>query len=311
MPDTILEEIISLRKRIEDIKKKVRNKKRELNKLQEENATLEKSFDSDITIIPVNLKKELKAKREKINTIKQEIFEIKKILWGTVSEGGGLIWKHDRLYDEYKKLIIDEDELFYELKDKSINRYTDKIQKKIKDALKRNQIKIDEEEMLELTLEVLSNKISDEDDWYDEIPGEEVEKENYTQAIRDVLKDRYNIIDVEGKNEKWDLRNEFDRIIDEFTKADTMEEKVYNEIELWEKFAEEPPDNFWIGEKSEIALEMLKTYIADLKKATVTGYFKGKKIDYEAAERLNQYLINVLEKIRDKDILEDEEEVIS
>ena len=133
---------------------------------------------------------------------------------------------------------------------------------------------------------------------------------NYLQKILVIDTKQIKNEKVIDKKKEFDLGKEIDRIFDDITKADSVEEKIYNEIELWRNFSNEPPDNLWLGDKRDIAAGMLKPTVNILEKAKITGYIKEKKIDFEAAERLSKYLKNVLEDLIDRNNLVEADEAI-
>jgi hypothetical protein len=108
-----------------------------------------------------------------------------------------------------------------------------------------------------------------------------------------------------GQEEEWDLNKEIEKLLDRLTEADTVEEKIYKDIEYWENFSKvryRGTDDVWIGESWEIAVGMLRTFINNLKQAKVTGYYKGKKINFEAADRLNKLLLEVIKEIESRNV---------
>lgn len=262
--DEILQEIIEIRKNVEGFKKQIRGKRVELKRLLKENESLEKEFDKDVTDFPKNLKEDIISKRDQINSKKREIYEIEKKLWGTVGDGAGLIWRHDRLFDEYKKLMIDEDELFDELKNKSIGRYTDKLKQKIKEALKFNKIEVNDKEMLDIVQEVLGKKIEDEDAWYKEFPSEENDEENYEKEINELLKGRYNIID---ETDEYPLFNfDFERIKKYSSKLEPDKARMYLKYILKEFDREKRENNFLFWTQDDIEYLGKNFIINDLTK---------------------------------------------
>lgn len=108
---------------------------------------------------------------------------------------------------------------------------------------------------------------------------------------------------ISGRKDDWDFKKEIEKILDGLIEADTGEEKIYKDIEYWEsisKVKDRGADDIWMGESWEIAVGMLKTFINDLKQAQVTGYYKGKKIDFIAADRLNKFLSEVIKEIESR-----------
>lgn len=211
----LLEEILELREKIEDYRSKVNRINREIKILHKEKTELEKSYDKDVTDFPVDLRTKIKKNKERIIQAEKERVKCKLALWGTF-DTEGMVRRHDRLYDEYKRLVLDDDELNDELKNKSIDRYTEKLKHKIKAALMKINIEVDDDELLDLTLNVLSEVIENEDGWYEDEGGTEGTK--YDEVIDIVLKRNYKEYIKEPEYQTFNF--DFDKIKEFANKLD-------------------------------------------------------------------------------------------
>ena len=97
------------------------------------------------------------------------------------------------LINDYKKLIIGDENRFNYLSDKSTNRGLKELEEKIKSLANKNNIKINETELNDLCLEFFDIRFSDEEQFFEEIVNPEKKEENITLAINQVLKKKYNV----------------------------------------------------------------------------------------------------------------------
>lgn len=244
-------EILRVRKRIKKLVLERKKSKDTVTKLQKDLETLKREFNKDVTEFPKNLKLNIKAKKEEIAEIQYSVDNIEKEIWGILGKSEGIFWKQARLVQEFKKHEIDETELYDELNGENIKWQTDKLENKIEEKLKIYKIQVKEEEMLDLKLEVLEKKISNEDAWYKEFSNEDIDDENYDKEIDEVLKSRYNIVD---ETEEFPLFNfEFERIKKYASKLEHDKERMYLKYILKE-FDREKRENhflFWTQEDKE------------------------------------------------------------
>ncbi len=186
--------ILQLREKIKELVCKILRAKSEIKNLNIDKEKMENQFDNDITNFPANLKIQIERNEFEIITREKIIKKIEKELWGTFEgKEEGLIWKHERLEREYKKIRLGDDKKFEEFSEKSTKKNIDEIKLRIKRVLEENEIQVDDNEMSELLLEVLSIRLDDEDKFYEEIINDEKAEENLAAEINKVLNKKYNI----------------------------------------------------------------------------------------------------------------------
>lgn len=98
-----------------------------------------------------------------------------------------------------------------------------------------------------------------------------------------------------GKFRKMtDVDKKFDAIFEQLTRANTIEEKVFNEIEFWKKHRYEKIDGISDEELKFISKSMVESFESELDKARVTGWIRGDKIELEKADRLYRYMLEIV-----------------
>ncbi len=236
----LIEEIMELRNKIEGYKKEIREKNLVLNELHKENKVLEKQFGNDVTSFPLSLKDEIKNKREKIINVEKERTKIKYKLWGTF-DTEGLIWKHDRLVQDFKRQSIGDQVLFKELDYKSSDRWIGELKKKILKNLKGNGKEVDDDKLDELVLDVLKEHQSDNEEIYEEILNPEMAEQNVQKVINKVLINKKLINKKNGaqKNEPITIGHEVQKTKLR-KKINTSNEVIAEEVvNLWDNGTEE------------------------------------------------------------------------
>lgn len=218
---TITNKIKKLRIEINKLIKSRLPIKAEIKNLRNELAHLETKFDNDIDEFPLNLKDELADCKEKLEKNEQALNNIDIQLWGTFdSKEEGLIWKHDRLVQDFKKQSIGKQEVFVELDYKSTGRWTEELKKKIIKILSRNGKEIDDDELDELVLEVIKKHQSDNEEVYNEILNPDLREVHQLKAINSVLTSK-GIISAKGITENETIMVEKESINRGETNKDT------------------------------------------------------------------------------------------
>jgi len=90
------------------------------------------------------------------------------------------------------------------------------------------------------------------------------------------------------------IDKKFDELFEELTKAKTIEEKIFNEIDFWKNHKHEKIEGFSQDELDFISIGMIEHFESELNKARVTGWIRGNKIEIEKAERLYGYMKEIL-----------------
>lgn len=156
---------------------------------------LEKKFDEDIDNIPINFGEELKKLRSDLHELEEIKSKIEYKLWGDYTgKNQGLIWKHDHLVREYKKILTGDDELFEEQEMKSYQRWRIQMKEKIFKVADEIAIKVDEEDIDDIIHEFLKLRIDDEEQFYSEIIEPGIKEENINKAIIQVLNENKTIV---------------------------------------------------------------------------------------------------------------------
>lgn len=93
---------------------------------------------------------------------------------------------------------------------------------------------------------------------------------------------------------KMNIDKKFDDIFEELTKANTIEEKIYNEIDFWKNHSFEKIEGIPQDQLDFISKSMVEQFESELNKARVTGWIRGNKIELEKAERLHNYMKEIL-----------------
>ena len=133
--------ILELRKTIKSYITVILENKTEIKELLKEKNNLKKEFKNDIMDFPKDLGSSIKEINEKIKDNHKNIELIEKKLWGTVDrEEDGIIWRHDKYVTEYKKNIIEDDNIFLELDNESTEDDIKMIKNKIIEFLKTNNL---------------------------------------------------------------------------------------------------------------------------------------------------------------------------
>ncbi|MGA7722085.1 MAG: hypothetical protein WCA84_13025 [Ignavibacteriaceae bacterium] len=192
VPPDLYNYILYLRRQINELIKSRRQIKSEILILDKEIEILEKQFENDITDFPAGLNKVLQAKEDEKKKKLKMIAAIEMQFWGVYGKSEGLYWKHSKYVDEYKKINLDDDELYNKLLDKSTDRQYREIEQEIKKVLAANNIPFSGSELNDLCLNTLKHFATEEI-----IYGEK--EENLSSAIIEIIKSRYNL-----KNDKID-----------------------------------------------------------------------------------------------------------
>jgi hypothetical protein len=93
---------------------------------------------------------------------------------------------------------------------------------------------------------------------------------------------------------KMNVDKIFDDIFEKQTKAKRIEEKLFNEIEFWKNHQYAKIENIPQDELEFISKSMVENFESELKKARITGWIRGHKIEIEKAERLYGYMKEIL-----------------
>lgn len=191
---TIEEYIIHLRKEIKDLVTKILEANSDIKKLNTEIAELQKRYDNDIENFPEDL-------LSKLEDVEREAFqkgalkkEIEKLLWGTVEKSEeGLIWKHDRMVFEFKKIKIGKEDVFEKLSRISIEKQLEKINKEIIKVLTFSNITWDENKLNDIALQVIEERLDNEQEFYEEMLDEKLVDSNLDRSIKNVIARIYKI----------------------------------------------------------------------------------------------------------------------
>ncbi len=186
VPPDLYNYILNLRRQIDELIKSRRQIKSEILSLDKEIENLEKQFENDITEFPAGLNKVLQAKEDEKKKKLKMIAAIEMQFWGVYGKSEGLYWKHSKYVDEYKKINLDDDELYNKLLDKSTDRQYREIEQEIKKVLAANNIPFSGSELNDLCLNTLKH-FADEEIIYGE------KEENLSSAIIEIIKSRYNL----------------------------------------------------------------------------------------------------------------------
>ena len=190
--------IFDLRKDIYDYVSIILTEIKNIRSMTKQKEDLEKKFDSDIENFPDDLLTKLESIERHILLKNQSVENIEKKLWGVLgSQKEGLVYKHDRLVFEFKKIKLKDDNRFSELREKSDANKQQELYDKIKDVLVKYSIEVDDFELNELSLEVLGNLMSNEEQFYEEIITPELKEPNLKNEIEKVIKERFNITEIE------------------------------------------------------------------------------------------------------------------
>ena len=190
--------IFDLRKDIYDYVSIILTEIKNIRALTEQKEELEKEFDTGIENFPDDLLSKLESIARHILLKNQSAENIEKKLWGVLgSQEEGLVYKHDRLVYEFKKIKLKDEGKFSELREKSDRNKQQELYDKIKDCLDKYKIIVDDFELNELSLEVLRNLISDEEQFYEEIITPELKEPNLNKEIEKVIKERFNNTEIE------------------------------------------------------------------------------------------------------------------
>lgn len=164
---------------------------------------LELKFESDVDEFPEDLKTEIEIQKAKLNEAQDNLGKIDLKLWGDFSRTNeGLIWKHDRLVREYKRIMVGDDSLFSELENKETERWNKMMKQKIRNIAGNTDKELKEEELDDIILEVLEIRLSDNEIVLEEIVNPDQREANLLEAINVVLQKKYY-----KKNEKIDKLN--------------------------------------------------------------------------------------------------------
>lgn len=268
---------------------------------------LENEFESDIRNFPDDLSNKLESTERDILKKQQIINEFEKRLWGILGKEEGLIYKHDRLVREFKKMKLGDDYRFEILDDRSTEKMNKIVGDKIKSILSERQIKVDEYELNELLLKVIGNRLSNEEQFYEEVLQPEKVEQNVNVEIVRVLNERYNFnIDSNSVLESSEIKfatprlNRDQRIIelnDEI--ADLEYQKMIHKNDLEYVKSAEGLINGRRKELRELTIHLigdflLKNNIKEMirnefeKSKNITGVNYLNEIDYD---KLKNYLI--------------------
>ncbi len=171
----------------------------EIRSKDKEIASIESEFSKDISEFPLDLNKRLQRAKKEKDYLELSLSEINKKLYGTKNgKTKGLIFEHDKRYEEYKKTAIDNDELYYELDEKEINSKLNTIAEKIKNKLKQYNISVNGPvDNLDLQLDILDRYTS----LKDENNYEGNEDEMFDKVMNEMLKEKFKI-DFEANSSK-------------------------------------------------------------------------------------------------------------
>lgn len=108
------------------------------------------------------------------------------------------------------------------------------------------------------------------------------------------LKEIDAILSSNKLRKRTEADKRFDAIFEQLTKAKTIEEKIYNELEFWKNHKYEKIDGISEEELKFISKSMVENFKSELDKARITGWIRGQQIEFDKAERLFKYMIEIL-----------------
>ena len=188
----VIDKILELRKNCKELIRQVLQIKSEVTQINKDKEVLEKQFENDVTDFPIDLKDQLNKLEDEIEIRNKRIYKIEKELFGTLEPfREGLIKQHDRLFEQNKRIDFGDDKKYNELSKKSSYNYFNKIHQEIKKKVPENEFA--EEELLDLTITILGERLSNEEQFYKEILNEEDENINLLKTIDKVLREKYKI----------------------------------------------------------------------------------------------------------------------
>lgn len=189
----VIDKILELRINCKELIRQVLEIKSEVTQLNKDKEDLERQFENDVPDFPIDLKEKYDKIENEIEIRNKRIYKIEKDLFGTLEPFlEGLIKKHDRWVEEYKRIAIDDDKKYNELSKKSSYNKIIEIQQEIKK--KAPEIKFTEEELLDLTITILGESFVNDDQLYKEIMNEEDGNDNLSKTIDVVLREKYDIV---------------------------------------------------------------------------------------------------------------------
>ena len=310
-PPTLVSIILHLRKKVVDFTSKILEIKTEIKDLNAEKKQLEIEFDKDITEFPLDLKEKFEKNNLNIEKRKKSINEIEKVLWGTFDKTEeGLIWNHDKLLLEYKKINLDDDALFEELFDKSTGEGLEKLKNRIKNILTENRIDVTYNDLNDLSLEVLNIRLSNDDQFYEEMVNEEKTEENLTAVIYKVLNCKYQINMDPIQSNKKIFDEQWGKIVNSFFNNEIIikiiddigDEKEDEFIEYMRKMFKRRTIKEWIKyyefiDKGEIIKNFRNSKLSDFE--SYNNYSKAINFKFEEST-VGKYSLQSLKNFQEK-----------
>ena len=179
--------------------------KSEVNQLNKDKKDLERQFENDVPDFPIDLKEKYDKIENEIGIRNKRIIKIENELVGTLEPyREGLIIKHNRWYDNFRRIAVGDDKISKELLKKSSENSMVELQQVIKN--RAPEIEFTDKELLDLTITILDERPLYEEQHYKEILNEEDRNINLLKTIDKVLREKYKkvqnqpdgIVDNEG-----------------------------------------------------------------------------------------------------------------